>query len=71
MQVLDGGIGHIAERSPIGVGVIDVDSQRVAVAVEHTPVGTTFITATPCESVDVGIESGVHIVLALGMLHLI
>ena len=71
VQVLNGGIGHIAERSQIGVVIHEVDSQRVAVAIEHAPVGITFRTARPAAAFNVGIESGVHIVLALSLNHLL
>ena len=75
MQVLDGGIANIAEGSneavvvsTIGTSIV-IDGQRVAVAVEDAPVGRIRIPAYHRIGRDVGIEAGVHVVFALGILH--
>ena len=76
MQVLDGGIANVAEGSDktiiieIIFATIVIDSDCMAVAVEHTPVGMTIVTAT-IWGADVGIEAGVHVVLTFGILYLL
>ena len=69
MQITEGSIAYIAEGGLESVAAIDVDSQRVTVAVEDTAVGMTSITATHAGA-DVGKEAGVH-VLTVGVKHLL
>ena len=73
MQVLDGGIAHIAEGGDKLLSmVVDIESQCMSVSVEVAAVGSLVVPPNHSGAgIDIGIEPSVHVVLTLGCLHLV
>ena len=69
MQVADDGIANVAERSNALFILVDIDGQRMAIALERASEGLAAVCPNHIRHADVGHERGVHIALTAGILH--
>ena len=68
-QVLNGGSAHIAERTYLGITVIDIDIECMTVTVKRASPKIISSRTNWIGNGDIGIKAGINIVCSIGNIH--